>query len=115
MALLLGIGHASQLVQEAIHRVHIDQVRTQFMPEHLHHLLRLALAQQAVVHVYAGQTVTNGANQQRRDYRGIYATGQRQQHLAVAHLRADALDLVVDEILRVPCPAATALVEHELR
>ena len=63
--------------------------------------------------MHAGEAVADGLDQQRRDHGGVHAAGQRQQHLAVAHLAADALDLVVDEVLGVPGLAAAALVKDE--
>ena len=49
LPLCLRIGHALELGEEPVHGVHVDQVGVHLILEHLHHLLGLALAQQAVV------------------------------------------------------------------
>lgn len=54
LPLPLRLGHAGQLVQEAVYPVHIDQVGVHLAPEDLDHLLRLPFAEQAVVDVDAG-------------------------------------------------------------
>ena len=51
LALLLGVSHACQLVQEAVGSINIHQVGIQFVPKHAHHLLGFTLAQQSVVYM----------------------------------------------------------------
>ena len=99
-ALGFGVGHARQLGQEALRRVDVHQIRVHPIAEHLDHLLRLALAQQPVVDVYADELLPDGLDQQRRDDRRIDPAGQRQQHPFIAHLRADFPHLLVDELRR---------------
>ena len=114
LALLLRLTDAGELVEEAVDRIHIDQVRAELMAEHLHHLLGLALAQEAVVDVHAGQLAADGADEERRDDGGIDAAGEREQHLLVADLTANQLNLVVDEVLHAPVALRAALAEHEI-
>ena len=102
LPLLLRVGHAGQLVQEAVHGVHIDQVGVHFAPEDLHHLLRLPFAQQAVVDVDAGELFADGSDEQGGHHGGVHAAGQGQQHLLVSHLAADELHLVGDEVVHIP-------------
>ena len=97
LALALGIGHARQLVEEAVDRVHVDEVGVHLVPEHPDHLLALAFAHEAVVDVHAGQLLADRLDEQGRDHRGVHAAAQRQQHLAVADLRAQGGDLLVDK------------------
>ena len=89
----------SQLVQEAVHRVHIDQVGVHLVAEDLDHLLGLALAQQAVVHVDAHQLLADGADEQGGHHRGVHPAGQGQQDLFVSHLGLYRGHLLVDELL----------------
>ena len=100
LALALRLLHTGQLVQEAVDGVHIDEVGVHLVAEHLHDLFRLALAQQAVVDMYADELLADGFDEQRRHHRGIHAAGQRQQNLFVADLRPDGGNLFVDERLR---------------
>ena len=92
LALLLRVGNAGQLVQKAIHSVHIDEVGVHLVLEDVDHLLALALAHEAVVHVHAHEVLPDGLDQQRRHHAGVHAAGQGQQHLAAAHLLPDGLD-----------------------
>ena len=97
LALRFGIGHARELVKEAVHGVNIYQVRVHFLAEHADDLLGLPFSEEAVVDVYAHQILADGFDQQRRHHRRIHAAGKRQQYLAVADLRAQRRDLFVDE------------------
>ena len=51
LALLLGIGHACELVQETVDGIHIDKVGVQLVAEYADYLLGLAFAQKAVIDV----------------------------------------------------------------
>ncbi len=64
LALLLRVGNAGQLVQEAVGGVYIDQVSLQLLAEDADDLFGLALAQQAVVDVNAYQLLADGLDQQ---------------------------------------------------
>ena len=101
LALLFGVGHAGQLVQEAIRSVHINQVRVHLVAENLDHLFRFALAQQAVVDMHAEQLLADRLDQQRGHDGRIHAAGQRQQHFLVAHLRANVFNLLLNENARL--------------
>lgn len=50
--------------------------------EHLRNLFALSLAHEAVIHIYAGEPVSNGLVDQRRGHRRVHTAGQRQQHRA---------------------------------
>ena len=99
LALGLRFVDASQQVQKAVRGVHVDEVRVHLVLEDIHHLLGLALAHEAVVHVHADEVLADGLDEQRRHDRAIDATGKSQQHLAVADLLAYGLYLLVDECL----------------
>ena len=94
LALGLRIGHARQLAEETRFRVHADEVDVPLAERGLD-LVALVLAHQAVVDEYAGELAADRLGQQGRCDRRIHAAGQRQQHLAVAHLAADGGDRVV--------------------
>ncbi len=99
LALRLRIGHAGQLVQEAIHRVHIDEVGVHLVAEDLDHLLGLALAQQAVVYMHAGQLLADGLDEQRGHDGRVHTAGQGQKDLLIADLLAQGGNLLVDKSL----------------
>ena len=69
---------------------------------------RLARAQQPVVDEHAGQLVADGPLHQRGGHRGVDAAGQPADHLLVADLRADRLDLLVEDVGRRPVGAMPA-------
>ena len=87
LALAFRLGHAGQLVQEAVHRIHINQIGVHLIAEDLDDLLGLALAQQAVVHMHAHELLAHSLDEQSRHNGGINAARQGQQHLLVADLR----------------------------
>ena len=101
LALGFGIGNAGELIEEAVDRVHIDQVRVHFVAEHADDLLGLALSQQSVVDVHAGELSADRTDQKRRDDGRIDAAGQREKDFLIADLRADIGDLFVDERFRL--------------
>ena len=78
LAFALRIGHAGQLVQETVHGVHIDEVGVHLIPEYLDNLLRLALAQQAVVHMDAGELLADSLDQQGGHHGGVHAAAKGQ-------------------------------------
>ena len=100
LALGFRFGHVVEQLEEAVGGVHVHEVRVQLVLEHVNHLLALALAHEAVVHVHADELLADGLDQQRRHHRRVHAAGQRQQHLLVADLGADRVHLLVDEGVR---------------
>ena len=67
LALLFRVADACELIKEAVHRIHIDEVRVHLSAEHGDHLLRFALAQKAVVHMYADELLADCPDEQRGD------------------------------------------------
>ena len=100
MSLLFGIGDACELVKEAVHCIDINEVCVHLVAENLDDLLGLALAKEAVVDVNGNELLADCLDQKRGYYRGIYASGQCQQHLVVADLRAELCDLLLNKRLR---------------
>ena len=68
-----------------------------------------------MVDEHAGELVTDGLVQQRRDHRRIHAAREPEQHAALAHLRAHARDGVVDDAAGVPVGGAAADIVQEAR
>jgi len=97
LPLLLGVGDSGELVEEPVGGVDVHEVRAEVVAEHVDDLLGLALAEQAVVDVDAGEVLADGFDQQRGAHGGVDASGERQQHLAVADLLPQGFDLFVDE------------------
>ena len=99
LTLFLGLGNIRELIEEAVNSVNIDQVRVHLVAEHLDDLLGLAFAEQSVVDVDAYELLADRLDQQRRDNGAVYAAGEREEHLFVADLRTEFLDLLVNECL----------------
>ena len=79
-------------------------------------LLGLALAQQAVVDEHAGELVADRPLHERRGDRGVDAAGEPADRPPVADLRADLLDLLLDDVHHRPGrPAAGDLVAGSAR
>ncbi len=96
LALDLGILDAGELLEEAIARVDVHERDAEVVAELADDLLALALAHQPVIDEDAGQLVADGAvHEQRRDG-AVDAAGEAAEHLLVADLGADALDLLLD-------------------
>ena len=91
LALVLRLGHAGQLQQEAGLRVHPDEIDVPLGEGGLH-LVALVQAHEAVVHEHAGELGAHGLGQQGGGDGGVHAAGEGQQHLAVAHLLPDGAD-----------------------
>ena len=106
LALRLRLGDAGQRVEEPVPRVDVDQLDAQVAPERLDHLIALALAHQPGVDVDARELVADRPVHQRRGHGGVDAAGQPADHPAVAHLRADQLDLLLDDRRHLPVGAS---------
>ena len=115
LALLLRLAHTLQGGEEVFGGVHGDELDAGRLDEIMLDLLGLALAQQTVVHEHAGELLADGLMHQSRRDGGVDAAGQAANHLCVADLLADFLDLVLDDVGRVPVIAeAGALVQEVL-
>ena len=99
LALLLRVGNAGQLVQKAIHSVHIDEVGVHLVLEHLDDLLGLALAEQTVVHVNADELLADGFDEQSGDYGAVHTAGEGQQDFLITDLLTQFCELLVDKAL----------------
>ena len=53
LALLFGISHICELIQEAIRGIHINEVCAELLAEHIHDLFGFALTQETMVHMHA--------------------------------------------------------------
>ena len=86
LPLVLRLGNASQLAQEARSRVDAAHIHVELMLHHLLHMVSLVLPQQSVVHKNARQLIAHRPLQKRCRHRAVHAAGQRQKHAAVADL-----------------------------
>ena len=93
-------------VEEVFGGVHGDELDAGGLDEIVLDLLGLALAQQAVVDEHAGELVADGLVHEGRGDGGVDTAGQAADHLGVADLLADLLDLVLDDGGGVPVVAA---------
>ena len=100
LAFLFRIGDADEFVEEAVGRIHVDQVRVQLLAENLDHLFGFAFAQKPVVDMHADQLPTHGLDQKGRDDGGIDAAGKGEQNLLRSDLLPQGFQLFVNERLR---------------
>ena len=115
LALLLRIFDAAQLAQETLARIDLDHLHIELADERFHDALRFAFAQQAMVDEHASQLVADRLVQQHRHDRGIHAAAQRTQHLAVADLRADLANRILDERCHLQLPSQPQMLNRKLR
>ena len=97
VSLLLRIGNTCELVKETIHRVNIDQICIHLVPEDLDDLLRLALAQKAMIDMHANELLADRLDQKRGDNRGINTAGEGEQNLLITDLLFQGGNLFVDK------------------
>ena len=89
-------------VEELLARVDRDEAHAGRGDVVVLDLLALVLAQQAVVDEDADQLVADGLVHERGGDGGVDAAGEPADHAAGADLRADALDLLGDDVAAVP-------------
>src|SRR5690606_8235692 len=114
LALGLRIGDTVQSGQEAFALVGNVQLGAGGSYEVLFNLLGFAFAQQAVVDEHAGELVTDGALHQGSCNSGVHTAGQSADGLAGADLRADALDLLVSDVVSGPVALQACTVVQEV-
>ena len=91
-----GSSTPASCVEEALACIDVHERHAEVVAELAHDLLALALAHQPVVDEDAGQLIADRAvHEQRRDG-AVDAAREAAEHLLVADLGADALDLLLD-------------------
>ena len=116
LALLFGIGHAGQLAQEAVGRLHVDERDPEVPAERLLDLRGLVLAVQAVIHEHARELIPDRAVDEERRDRRVDTARERAEDAVVAHLLADRLHRSLDHVDRRPVgQQSTAVVEEPLQ
>ena len=113
-ALLLGVGHAGEALEEERPGVDCHEVDLESVAERPLDLLELARPQQSVVDEDARELVPDGLRDERGRDRRVDAARQAEDDVVVADERADLGRLVVDERARRPVAAAAADAEHEV-
>ena len=115
LALLLGIGDARQLAEEALAGIDGVDVEAELVAQVLLHVDELVLAQHAVVDEDAGQLIADGAMHQHGRDRRIHAARERADDAPVADGLANAGDGLVDEALRRPVGLTPQISKTKLR
>ena len=102
LALLLGVAHTGERVEERLARVDRDEAHPGGCHVVVLDLFPLALAQQPVIDEHRDQLVADClVHEGRRDGR-VDAAGQGRQHAPRSDLLADARDLLGDDVAAVP-------------
>ena len=113
LALHLGILDPGERVEELLPRVDGPKAIAEPAAERLGDALRLPCPEYAVVDEHARQLVADGAVDDRRGDGGIDAAREGANHLLVADLIPDLLDLLADEVLHRPVGLGLAEAEDE--
>ena len=98
LALALGIRHPGQSFEEPVGDIDGHQLGPGRGDEIALHLRPLPRAQQTVVDEHTREPVPDGALHQRGGHRGVDATGQPADGLAVTDLGADRLDQLLSDV-----------------
>ena len=117
LALALRLGDTGQFAEIALAGVHADKIDVKVRvagAKDRADLFLLVLAEQTVIHEHTGQLLADRLGQHSRQNRGIHAAGQGAQHLAVADLLTQRLDVVLHEGVHLPIAGAAADVVHEI-
>ena len=114
LALLLGIGHPIELVDEALPGIDVFDIDVKTLVEKLHQKLGLPFAHEALVNEHAGELIANGLVQQEGEGGGIDTTGEGQQHALLAHLGPHISHGLIDESGRGPVGFALTNVINEI-
>src|SRR6266511_84408 len=101
-ALLLGIGHAVEPLEESLLGVDVDERDVEVTPERLDYLDGLVLAEQAVIDEDTGELVADRLVHEQRRYGRVDAAGERTEHELTSHLLPNTLDLLLDHRRRRP-------------
>jgi hypothetical protein len=100
--LLLGVVDAREPREEALLRVDVHERHVEVVAERLDDLRRLVLAQEAVVDEHARELVADRLVDEERGDGGVDAAGEGAEHAVAPDLRADPLDLLLDDGGRGP-------------
>src|SRR5579863_5354522 len=113
LALGFRVRHSGENAKEARLRIDPDDAHAQVLREGAHDLVAFAKTQQSMIHEHAHQLIANGAVEKGGDHRGIHATREPQEHLALADLGTHAGAGVLDDVADAPQGIAAADLAHK--
>ena len=102
LAFALRIGDVIERGKETITSLDVDEFHSEMGPESGIDLVALTGAHQTGVDVDADQLITDRSMYERGGHRGIDATREATEHLALTHLGADSADGAIDDRLVGP-------------
>ncbi len=114
LALLFRIADAFETAEEKIGGLRVDQRDIVMALEQRDDFIRLARAHQSGIDEDTSELIANGFVDQDRGDGGIHAAGETADHLALADLRADLLDLALAEGMHVPLGLDAGDVDDEV-
>ena len=107
-ALFLRVFYAGQVIQKFLARVDHLQFHIKVVAKRALHQVALVLAQQTVVHKYAGHLPRHRARDQRRGHGAVHSARKTANHAVFAHLLAHARHFLIQKIRHGPTASATA-------
>ena len=114
LALLLGIFHTLEQVEEAILGLDEVEVQVKVLAQVADHFLAFVEAQQTVVHEDAVQAMADGLVQQHGHHGGVDAAGKGADHVLVTDLFGHFLDHAFHEAGHAPVGHDVADLEQEV-
>ena len=113
LALLLGVGDASEVGEELLGGIDTDDVETKTLVV-LHNVAELILAEHAVIDEDAGEVLADGFVEKDGGHARIDAAGEAEDHLVVAQLCLEFGHGGLDEGVGTPVLLAAADIDHEV-
>ncbi len=110
----LGVLDPFERPQERVRRADMNERDVEMAAEQVHHLVRLALPHEPMIDEHADELVADRLVDQHRRHRGINAARQAADHPRLAHLRANAGDLLLAESRHRPVAFEAGDLEQEI-
>ncbi len=114
LALIFGFGHVLQIGEKLLGGVDGYQSHALCSLEGVDHFIRLAQAQQTVIHKDAGQLVADGMMHESGSDGGIHPATETAHHPVSPHLLANLGDSFLDEIAGRPVGGQFGYIEQEI-
>ena len=113
LALLLRIGHTSQVGKELLGCIHTNHVQTQTLVI-LHHITELVLAKHTVIYEDTSKILANGLVQKNGSHTGVDTTRKAKDHLVITQLCLQLCHCSLYERVSTPVLLAATDIYHKV-